>query len=112
MREYRTAPATAGRVSSCDHLRRRCCGPAVLDPHDAVTAGRKLRRVRDDQHRAATSVAVDRSGDTVRARGVEVCRRLIEDDKGRFAQEGTREPESADLPERERPPSVADDGLV
>ena len=54
----------------------------------------------------------DGAAHVLHARGIEVGRRLVEDDERRIAQERARQPDPPALARRQRAPTVADDRLV
>ena len=56
--------------------------------------------------------ALDRLAHELGALGVEIGRRLVEDDERRVAEEGAREGDPPPLARRERAPAVADHGVV
>ena len=66
----------------------------------------------DHEDRTAGAHALDGLADELRACGVEVGRRLVEEDEWRVAHEGPREPNAAPLAGGKRSAAVADKGLI
>ena len=86
--------------------------PAGRERDDAVGAPGELRAVRDEEDGASLPQPLDRRADELGALGIEVRRRLVEDDEGRVAQERARERDPLQLAGGKRAAAVADDGLV
>ena len=102
--------------------------PADRRRHAASTAGSRMRprsmrttrsaRAASSRSWATSSTVLPTRSlsiaaiDQRRARGVEIRRRLVEEDERRVAQEGAREREPASLPCRELSSAVPDDRLV
>ena len=118
------ASAARGRGASARASRRprvavtppTCAGTATAAPASrrtmrsacATTSGRWAM---SSMVRPAPSRG-DGAAHVLDAGGIEIGRRLVEDDERRIAQEGARQPDPPALARRQRPPAVAHDGPV
>ena len=77
-----------------------------LEPYDAVAACGELFAMCDEQERAPAQEAIDRVADDLGALGIEVRRRLVEDQQGAFRRNARANPIRRIWPgESGRPPS-------
>ena len=66
-----------------------------------------LAAVGDEEHGPSGAQPLDGAAHVLHARGIEIGRRLVEDDERRIPQEGARQADPPALARRQRPPAVA-----
>ena len=85
---------------------------AVIDDEDDVGRADRREAVRDDQARAAPQQRDERALDQRFVFGVELTRRLVEDQDARVLEQDARDREPLALAARELVPALADDRVV
>ena len=68
--------------------------------------------MRDEQNRPRSALLAEAPQDRALVEGVQIARRLVEEQKGRAMQEGTRKPQPLPLTTRERVAQLADHRVV
>src|SRR5262245_15383215 len=85
--------------------------PAVVHDADAVGASRGRQPVRDDDRRTPRHEVLERTLYRMLGTGIEVRRRLVEDEDGRVGQRGAGERNELPLPRRKARTAFTDLGV-